>query len=824
MLCSAICSAKELTPNEAIQRFKSNTSKLTRSGSDKQLTLCHTSTTSEGKAAIYIFNQEDGGFVVLSANDIAAPLLGYAEQGVCDPARLPEPFKWWLKQYCAQIQFAEAMKAPSYKSATPTRSGYPAAIRPMVTTKWNQGAPYNLMCPITSQGQCVTGCVATALAQTMKYWNYPEIGKDTIEYSAGSLGKKLSMNFAAQKFDWNNMLNVYDSNGTPNYSETEANAVAYLMKACGYGVQMNYTAIESGAISYNMGTALINYFGYNPNMSYEERDYYSNSQWDAMVYGELQAGRPVLYGGRSAGGGHQFVCDGYNEGYYHINWGWGGLSDGYFMLQSLNPSDIGIGGGTGGGYSFDQSIMRGVQPSETGERNYAMTQYGSVNAKVDGDNVVVQWGNGDTSTGIFNMTYYPIVGELGLKLQKENATESFLPLDTIELATMRGWRKLTFKDLKKLDAGQYTVTPVVRMMINSVDTCVAMKCPIGSANSFNITVAASGLSVENQKVKAATITAAKFLTPLYNDSPVKFQLSISNQTEIELSQQVAPVLTQNGKVYFQGESLSIYLNPGESATKEWMTNFSLADGQKMIEEPTDFKLQAINLLTGEIYPFSQDVTMLYNMGKWILTYSNMKVENSTTTKISLDDNSETEAFIVTDKSNIPVNVTIKNSGSRFFAQKCYVLIFNADLKGYNIGTGVLSPLPMLDMKQSETLSCNIDFSAGNIGSNYAMIVFYDQGAEGLKQMSGPFTYFTIQKTSAIKDINKDGKFAINYDNTKRIISANKDCQLIEIYDIAGRKLAEFSNISEITLPELNTGVIIIKAHSREEIATLKVLN
>ena len=170
----------------------------------------------------------------------------------------------------------------------------------------------------------------------MNYWKYPERGKGTITYTASTIQKRLSMNFAAKAFDWANMLDRYEAG---QYDDTQAGAVAYLMKACGYAVKMDYGTDSSGALAMNVANALTRYFDYDGNIDYQLRQYYSSTEWAEKMYANLRDVGPVIYGGGSMiGGGHSFICDGYSsDGYFHFNWGWTGMSNGYFKLEGLNP-------------------------------------------------------------------------------------------------------------------------------------------------------------------------------------------------------------------------------------------------------------------------------------------------------------------------------------------------------------------------------------------------------------------------------------------------------------------------------------------------------
>lgn len=321
---------------------------------DNSLTLAYTASAQTGNA-YYVFNYPDnGGFIIVSADDRLSTILGYSTEGNFDPQNVPVNMQWWLEGYTKEIGSYLATDPTVDISPLKKRAGlnFPA-IDPLLTTKWNQTEPYNNMCPMDNQAhsRSVTGCVATAMAQIMNYHEWPLHPK----------GVSAGYNFEGTTLDWKNMIDDYEN--TP-YNDLQANAVALLMLQCGRSVEMMYSAYASGAYSFDVPVAIREHFDYNASARMEFRDYFSYSEWMTMVYNELEAKRPVYYSGRSERGGHAFVCDGFDgTNYFHFNWGWGGYQDGWFMLTALNPE----AGGTGsfaGGYNTDQSIITGWKKSE----------------------------------------------------------------------------------------------------------------------------------------------------------------------------------------------------------------------------------------------------------------------------------------------------------------------------------------------------------------------------------------------------------------------------------------------------------------------------
>ena len=345
----------------------------------------------------YIFNAKgQKGFVIVSGDDRTEPILGYSEKGEISEKNMPENLKYWLECYEIQMKSLDQDKAAGSRGAT--QSASKAAVAPLIQSKWDQGEPYNYMCPSAEvqevdgevsftyadydevgynpNQRCVTGCVATAMAQVMRYWEWPAscgaIGDINIgEWVNQGTDENPDWQFVVDHsfhglegtlFDWNNMSLTYSSS-EPEESAS-AKAVSTLMRYCGQAVNMDYGLGVYGGSGANVyASDMVNTFGYSKNAKDVNRYLFTVADWENLIYNELSNGRPVLYGGSSASGGHQFICDGYDgNGLFHFNWGWSGSSDGYFVLSLANPQDLGSGGGTNtDGYSYRQDAIIGLQ-------------------------------------------------------------------------------------------------------------------------------------------------------------------------------------------------------------------------------------------------------------------------------------------------------------------------------------------------------------------------------------------------------------------------------------------------------------------------------
>ena len=318
---------------------------------------------------LYIFTTESS-FVVMSADDCVKPILGYSLTGAFVTEDTPENISSWLQGYNDGIQYAIENRVKStiktkrewdeLANGKPGVSQAIPVVDALVKTKWNQGSPYNNQCPKIGNTRTVTGCVATAMAQVMKFWEHPITGTDSTSYTWNN--QTLSANFGKTTYDWNSMTNTYNNSST----NSQKVAVATLMYHCGVSIEMNYGTSASSASTYDVIYALQTYFNYASCMEYKSKNDYSDGAWIIMLKRELNDGKPLQYRGSDAGGegGHSFVCDGYDtDDNFHFNWGWGGYCDGYYSINNMNPNPDASATGAGNGiYTIGQSAIFGIEP------------------------------------------------------------------------------------------------------------------------------------------------------------------------------------------------------------------------------------------------------------------------------------------------------------------------------------------------------------------------------------------------------------------------------------------------------------------------------
>lgn len=324
----------------------------------------------------YLFKNTEGkGFVIIAADNCVQPVLGYS---TTNEARtpLPDHILFFLQEYEREIAFHKSQQTPATETieqlwSSLLQGNYAAlattSVAPLLTTTWDQSPYYNNLCPDSAGTHAVAGCVATSVAQLMKYWNWPVTGNGSHNYTDATFGP-LSADFGSTTYDWTNMPNALNFGSTA----TQVNAVATLIYHIGVAVEMQYGINGSAATLNSYGfpflacgeNALKNYFRYKGSLHGVYKSQTSDANWISTLTTEIDAGRPVLERGDGDGGGHAFVCDGYdNNGMFHINWGWSGYMDGYFAHNALNPGAGGTGGNNGYNFSSNIAVIVGIEPN-----------------------------------------------------------------------------------------------------------------------------------------------------------------------------------------------------------------------------------------------------------------------------------------------------------------------------------------------------------------------------------------------------------------------------------------------------------------------------
>ena len=333
------------------------------------------------RAAFYIINVGDA-FVIVSADDVAHQILGYntgkkwpvSKDGTIE---LPEHIKGFFDDLALQIETATKAKPNSSPDADWTGSSavirspqrgtpnLPDSIGPLLTTTWDQGQYYNSLCPEDvngPDGHAQNGCVATAMAQIIKYWGDSVQIRLRGTHSYDSNYGTLTVDYNNESYDYANMPNELTAESTPE----QVAAVAKLMYHCGIATNMSYGATESSAYDVDARAGLINFFLFSPDIIHANKANYSEEKWNEMLKENIASYRPIMYSGHGDTGGHSFICDGYKaDNYYHFNFGWGGFADGWYLTSAVNPLGI--------EYNYSQAAILNIVPDENG--NVIFGQY-----------------------------------------------------------------------------------------------------------------------------------------------------------------------------------------------------------------------------------------------------------------------------------------------------------------------------------------------------------------------------------------------------------------------------------------------------------------
>ena len=714
----------------------------------------------------YVFNVEgEEGYVVVSGNDQTPAILGYCDEGSFNTEEMPENMKAWLQGYADQLEWLE--KHPNTAVKAPQLDNH-EAIAPMLTTTWNQGAPYNNLCPLDNGERSLTGCVATAMAQVMAYHKHPARTKKTIPgYTTET--KKISVSsIGMTTIDWNNMQKNY----TGSETSTQKTAVAKLMQLCGTSVNMDYTANNSGAFSEVVADAFKNYFDYDAATTLYYRDDFRAREWDNIIYNELANNRPVYYGGLSIGGGHAFVIDGYDkDGLYHVNWGWGGSSNNYFLLSILDSGNTSGAGASSSsdGYSFDQEALIGAQPN-TGqpfEEEVVMSIRG-----IKTQTTTVTKSNGTfylkaDVDGVYNVTSSTHTFNFGLGVFDENGELKYAEYNfDSEVQSGWGWNSLELEiNVPTLPDGTYEITAISRE--NGAQEWNRNKG--GNLIFLTATIAGNEMTVSNSEID------------------LDGAIEVSGKMEVGSKLKSVTTFKNNGSFFHEtlflrvnGENVgaqNFEVYAGKSETME-MSFTPKSEGENKLE--VGYFTWNYDQNTGweEVFNEVASTTITVLPGKsYTLQFSNGKVTNATNKTI---------------KDNVAkLQVTVRNTGSNDYNDviKTYILKESNNQGYYNVENNVETEL---ELTTGETKTLNIDVPLASDGYYWFVIVYITDGkfieiGDSQKRYGDLFGYtVTIpEEVSAISETMAEVKAkdkAIYSLSGQRVKKAKKG-----IYIIDGKK-------------------------------------
>ena len=797
-----------ITAKDVANRFVRENSRLKSLANGGDLVLAYTASTGNVNN-FYVYNLAKGGFVIVSADDCVEQVLGYSENGSFDINAIPDNMRDALEDYKREINFAIEHSAISMGStlALPDMAAEKSPVAPLLTSKWNQGAPYNNKCPMyDAENRCVTGCTATAMAQVMNYFEWPKTGKGSCSYTANinSSGVNLSLDFSTITFDWDNMLDVYGSSAT----DAQNDAVATLMYSVGVGTKMSY-GLSSGASFSNAYKALIGNFDYDKTLRYISRDYYSPSEWNELIYNEVSNGRPVLYAGYNSGGGHAYVCDGYSgDNFFHINWGWGGMSDGYFKLSALNPDGQGIGG-SDAGYNSGQEIIYGFAPNKgTTEFSYTVCYDGDFScsatdvAASDVASTYITF-----STGEIIHQYCAISRSCTLDLGVEVVNDSNNQSTYISCAqkgyntsssyylSSFGCSASKFSDLAD---GTYTLYPAYNNI--TLDISGRVMVPYGKQKAVKLTVNAGSLSFSAVDPEKAVLKVESMSTDanFYANKPYKVNVTLSNTGADYLGDIYVAILDANLSVLtYHNNSFEVLRNTTE-------TNSIIGD---LVGVDAGNYILAICTLKGSsLYPIaSANITVNEEPGDFSISNEGFKFEN----KIY------SNAFKTT--------CYVKNTGGLFggvltcsvYCNGKYATQINSDY--YLIDQGVTMPVEF---------SGSFEGDAGAICEAY---LFYYKDSRWY-QVGGD-TPFTLTGVSGIEDVKADdADEVVVYPNPADdvvYVQSPSAMGSINVFSLSGKQVivanAGGAQSTSLQVDNLPSGVYVIKIFTDEGVVVRRMI-
>ncbi len=532
-------------------------------------------------APYYVFNApRQGGYVIVAGDDRLPAVLGYSREGSIDLTQAPEALLALLQMSVDAVGHTEA----EYDI---TATGTPVVEPLLGAINWGQSEPFNTLCPmLTSSQHGYVGCVATAMAQIMKYYNYPTTGTDSHSYLHGST--TLSADFGSTTYDWAHMPAAVPDAPSPAQQTAYSTLCAHL----GVAVEMQYAASGSGAYTMMVPAALRDYFGYSQSIRMHSRDYYNTNEWMDMIRTELDAARPVYYAASSEDGlgGHAFVCDGYDsEGYVHINWGWYGRSNGYFYINHLNPGELGTGGGSGA-YNISQEIITDFIP-KTGDEVYTPTIYCSTRFACDSfgaDMMIV--------TAIDNLDTKAFEGEImAVVVDQDGKIIHTLKSEHMKVEAFANGHAgsfiMTMRDIPTavgdaVPAGKYRINLAYRT--DNMSEPAVLRHPIGLPAYSNCTVRDGMILLNSRHQPVPVVKMTKPLDSngeIYAKGSVRFTTTLANESsDFRLSNNILTLtsLTDKNLTFSKNFYVNIYEQSNADVTMDIDLPDDIVPGQYIV--------------------------------------------------------------------------------------------------------------------------------------------------------------------------------------------------------------------------------------------------
>jgi len=806
----ALIKAKQFYFQEKVLQLRSAADfKLVYTGKDSVSLLRSANTVNY----FYVFNVgSEQGFVIVSGDDATKTILGYSDEGAFCSEKMPDNLKYWLSFYQSEIKYAMESGQTTVTPDGALRNA--SSIAPLLgKIKWNQGDPYNLICPkATGADRAVTGCTATAMAQIMRYYKWPDIGLNTHTYTSPNYGS-LTANYAKTTYDWANMLETYGSTSTAK----QDTAVATLMYHVGVSMDMNYSSTASSASVSNAGTAFYKYFRYDSDIQQKPRAFYTATEWDSLIKVELNAARPILYSGNQGdNGGHAFVCDGYDtNNLYHINWGWGGMSDGYFELSSLQPSSAGIGGSTGG-YSQGQLILTGIQKVDgVSKKTYEM---GIWDKSLTPSRKTVS----NINTITFNMNFgflnnglNSFAGEVGLGLFKDGIFVKKLKTMSTTLNSNYGYQDYTFGSisLANTESGNYRIYCIFKT--TSALSWSIVRNTWAKNNYADVVI--SGTDVLSATIEVPSVAPILSLTQaikpvgnVYKNKNASFNFTIQNSgTEFYSNLGIRLISKTNPTVFFTISEGVVCIPAGETKSYSYSGTITCPTGE--------YDAVAIFDSTN-----TRSASSYKNIGPTVFGQIAVTVNPEPAASIL----SLTKKIFLTDvkvyrNGTISLNVPLKNTGGYFNAE-VYAFIFPTDWSG-SVGQ-LNSKIASIENNETQTvtLTGSLDIAAGT----YNVAVFINNGS-WVQLTPNANSYISFALRTPLTDLGDiktlDLSIYPNPVTNELHIKTSESLKKTQVTDLSGSVLLERQDSKTIQVGQLNAGVYLLKVETENGTKTMKFI-
>ena len=717
------------------------------------------------KVAYYVFNAEraQGGYVIVAGDDRAPAVLGYSDNDKFDAKAMPEAMQELLDSYAEQINAIEDAQVDIHLTAR-------RAIAPLVPAVWSQNAPYNTLLPfLSSNKHCYAGCVPTALAQVMHYYQWPATSTAIPGYTSTYNTLSFTMpDLPPTDFDWSLMQNTYQTTDT---ASAAALAAAKLTLYCAQALEATFKTASTSASSVDIPYVISSYFGYKETAKYYRRPIYTTQEWENMIYTELEAGRPIVYSGSKLSGAHAFILDGCDgNGMFHINWGWNGQSNGYFLLNVLNPDFQGTGSADGSyGYIISQAFVGGIEPGEGMSDEFCVTdkyielvEYDNTRTSVNQDFSIT------IITHLANYTNYPISFDFAWGVYQEDGTLVDILNRGYHTNLPSGYYIYPTRTLEfgsGIESGTYRIMPIYS------ERNEENWRPCEAANLNNITVAIDGnnCTCYCNGVNGTPDYIVNDITcegNMHQNRPINVQMNLTNNGGTRndvIYMFVDGAITSAGFVDMgRGESADAFFRFMPTAAGTYTLTFSLnQDGSN---------------------PIATHTLVINPMPEANLS-ATISVQNIT-------DN--TNKIITSDKFSVVLNIT--NNGSTTYNEDISIKLFK-NTQGTS-GTNVQAKNQLVQIEPGETIELRFDMENVIDGWRYFVKTYYYSNGEQ-PSLKGTTTYtiiFPEEPEFQLGDVNVDLSVYIddvthliahilNNEAINELAADMNDDQIIDIDDV-----------------------------------------